>query len=215
MNSITEKKCSKCKEVKEISCFYYHTSLHRYRSQCKDCLKNEDKQRYRENKENINKRHKKYYENNKESLAEATKRYIKNNIERVKEYHQKYYANNKALMNEKSKEWYRKNIELRTRQISEWHKNNPLTPEKSRTYNNRRRCRKINAEGSFTVKEWKDLCNKYGNKCLNCGINGTMTIDHIVPLSKGGTNWISNIQPLCRSCNAKKHTDIIDYRKNK
>ena len=27
----------------------------------------------------------------------------------------------------------------------------------------------------------------------------------------GGTNWIANIQPLCRSCNSKKHNRIIKY----
>jgi 5-methylcytosine-specific restriction endonuclease McrA len=40
----------------------------------------------------------------------------------------------------------------------------------------------------------------------------TLTADHVVPLSRGGANDIGKIQPLCGSCNSRKHTKIVDYR---
>jgi len=65
----------------------------------------------------------------------------------------------------------------------------------------------------FTVAEWIGLCDGYGNKCLCCKQeNLDLTIDHVIPVSRGGRDSIDNIQPLCRSCNSAKGSKIIDYR---
>lgn len=73
----------------------------------------------------------------------------------------------------------------------------------------RRYARKKNAEGSHTLKEWKDLLVKFDHKCAFCKKSEKLTKDHIIPLSKGGSDFISNIQPLCKSCNSKKHNKIL------
>lgn len=68
-----------------------------------------------------------------------------------------------------------------------------------------------------TQKEWVELCTHYEFVCLCCGRREPeikLTADHVIPLSKGGTNFIENIQPLCQSCNSSKHRAIIDYRVN-
>jgi 5-methylcytosine-specific restriction endonuclease McrA len=52
--------------------------------------------------------------------------------------------------------------------------------------------------------------------CLCCELTESdgikLTKDHVVPLSKGGDNWITNLQPLCERCNNEKADEIIDYR---
>ena len=64
------------------------------------------------------------------------------------------------------------------------------------------------AIGSHTLQEWNLLKESYGNVCAVCKLPKPLTKDHIIPLSKGGSNYIENIQPLCRNCNSKKHTKI-------
>ncbi len=69
-------------------------------------------------------------------------------------------------------------------------------------------------KGSYTLQEWKDLKEKYKFTCPKCKQKEPeiiLTADHIVPLKQGGTNYIANIQPLCRPCNASKRTKTIKF----
>lgn len=72
-----------------------------------------------------------------------------------------------------------------------------------------RYAREKGAVGNHTLQEWEELKNKYNYKCAICGKKTILTKDHIIPLSKGGSNYILNIQPLCRNCNSKKNNKII------
>ena len=74
---------------------------------------------------------------------------------------------------------------------------------------NKRNRLKRKAIGSHTFKEWEALKVKHNWTCLHCGKSEPkikLTEDHIIPLSKGGSDSIDNIQPLCGSCNSKKGT---------
>lgn len=72
----------------------------------------------------------------------------------------------------------------------------------------RRRARKRAAPGSFTADEWLAIKRDYAFKCVGCGRPETLieplTVDHKVPLSRGGTNYADNIQPMCLQCNSSK-----------
>jgi 5-methylcytosine-specific restriction endonuclease McrA len=69
--------------------------------------------------------------------------------------------------------------------------------------------------GSHTLDEWQKLVDIFDGMCISCmstDYKGSLNVDHIIPIFRGGTDCIENIQPLCRSCNSKKRTNIIDYR---
>jgi hypothetical protein len=49
---------------------------------------------------------------------------------------------------------------------------------------------------------------RYGGRCAECSATHYLEFDHIVPVTKGGSNSDANVQLLCRGCNAKK-ADLI------
>ena len=75
----------------------------------------------------------------------------------------------------------------------------------------KRRALKLKAEGSYTSADIQALLLKQNRICNGCQKKLEMyTIDHITPLSRGGSNFPSNLQLLCRSCNSKKR-DRMTY----
>src|SRR3990167_2880136 len=104
-------------------------------------------------------------------------------------------------------------------------KDNPLWRGGTNTYehhllhNKQRKIKKEGNGGSHTLGEWETLKAQYNWTCPCCKkqepFNGQhsekLTEDHIIPISKGGSDNIENIQPLCHSCNSKKHNKVIKY----
>lgn len=54
----------------------------------------------------------------------------------------------------------------------------------------------------------KEVFKRDGNRCVQCGAKkedgATLHVDHIIPVSKGGTDELDNLQTLCSDCNLNK-----------
>jgi 5-methylcytosine-specific restriction endonuclease McrA len=76
---------------------------------------------------------------------------------------------------------------------------------------------KRSSAGSRDKKKRKEkLYKRQDGQCAYCGISleyGEMTLDHIIPLSKGGTNALSNLRGACMYCNRDKAANK-DYHLN-
>lgn len=165
------------------------------------------------------------------------KEYVKKNFETTQKYLKKWYSKNANKVKRKSAAWQcanreRYNFLARTRRDPE--KESVRNREYRKTPNGRithqistinNIAKRKQAEGSHTITEWIELKQKYNNRCLCCGINElelttrshhrVLEQDHIVPITKGGSNWITNIQPLCNECNGPhgKWQEINDFRR--
>lgn len=139
-----------------------------------------------------------YYKKNAEKKKQAAREHSKTYYQENKTKKRKYQLDNWEKISARMKAW--------------WPSHYAKEPEKEAAKRSRRRALLKNLDSSFTKEEWKELCVKYDNTCLKCGVKGNMTPDHVVPLSKGGKGTIDNIQPLCRSCNCSKRDKTIDYR---
>lgn len=64
--------------------------------------------------------------------------------------------------------------------------------------------------GSHSPQEWEELKRRAKGRCARCKRKRRLTRDHIIALSKGGDDRITNIQPLCGPCNSRKR----DRREN-
>ena len=111
------------------------------------------------------------------------------NLERSRAYHRAYYAAHSEELMAYTVDWTRRNR------------------DKQRASKARRRTAQNGADGAMTAAELASLIVLQGGLCFYCEteIVGRYSVDHFIPLSRGGSNWISNIRLACRSCNSRKH----------
>ncbi len=154
-----------------------------------------------------------YARENAERLREYKKAWREENIERVRDNHNRYYRENKELYRLSQNRRRKQNPEARRSESDRYRRNNL---EKYRAASLRRRARKAGAEGSFDLSDIREILNSQNGRCFWCNEvmpEGRYTIDHLIPLSRGGTNWPANLVCACHRCNSQKGARTPDeYR---
>lgn len=204
-----KKRCNECGIIKPLSEFRYRADRDCYEYTCRNCTAKRKRRYAIENRDKVRIHKARWYKKRlKEDPNYFHKHYMKNR-EASQKRRRQYYEKHKDGLRAYARQYY---AEHRQEIIAYQKKYNAENPDKVRARRIRRRSRESGSGGSYTAKEWQALCDKYGNRCLCCeSSDEPLTVDHIVPISKGGSSDIDNLQPLCKSCNCSKQDKIIDY----
>lgn len=161
----------------------------------KDEILAAQKESYQRRRDEVLARQREYRERNAEAIA------AQNRTEAGRAKWRRYDAENREARAQKARQ--RRALDptgnyLKTKEYVK------KKPEAKRHFDATRRARKAGAPGSFTLIEWECKCLAHGNRCVYCGAGGKMTRDHDIPLSRGGSHFITNLVPACKRCNCRK-----------
>lgn len=183
-----------------------------YAREHKEEVKARNRERYNQNREYESQRRKRRHQQNKEYENQRQRAWYQANHERALVTGKAWRQENSKHHNALRQSWRLRNIERFRANLRNWRN---AVPGRISAQHSKRRAYKVQAGGSYDAIEWENLKAKYAYTCLCCGRREPdikLTADHVMPVSKGGTSFIENIQPLCKSCNSSKGTRIIDYR---
>ncbi len=108
-----------------------------------------------------------------------------------------HYQTHIEVKRERAKSWKRAR-----RQAGLWPEYDPV---QAAVYYQRRRARKLAADNRVVTKaDIRRMYARQDGRCLACGEQSRLTVDHLVPLSRGGRHAIGNLAGLCGACNSSK-----------
>lgn len=198
-----------------------------YRNDNKELMIKRKHEFYIRNKTTISEKAKVWRHNNKEKKAEIDKKYREANKDKLKVQAKAWKNANKDFVSKKAKEYNILNKDRR-RELNKIYQNTEKGRIAKITSDNKRRFLKKQlsdntiplSNGHYpTSKVLLEMLKQQNHKCVYCECKishklKNIHLDHIVPISAGGTHSILNVQWLCASCNLSKGAKHpIDFAK--
>lgn len=127
-------------------------------------------------------------------------------------YNKTWVAANPEKHKEYQRRWKQKNRERLRDYNDRWKADNSERYRALRKTANKRRSERLKQTPGTLAYAWEKMLDYFKHRCLACGTTNDITQDHVIPLALGGVHHISNMQPLCMTCNQSKNATIRDYR---
>lgn len=133
------------------------------------------------------------------------------NPERKREIRKATSSRERSLERSRRQYYAKTKEEIRQRK-SDWRRRNP---DKQAALRRAQKAKRRGAEGRYHASDIDNLLEAQQSLCALCNAQLIMCgrdkyhIDHVIPISKGGTNWPYNLQLLCPPCNRAKRDDTL------
>lgn len=138
------------------------------------------------------------------TCADCTKAQTKDQVEAG--YFKGHYAANAQRMLRVQRDYYQANRAQGIARARVWQERNP---ERVSQYKRKNKHMRRAAVGVFQQSDVQALLRIQRGECAGCHSRlDNFHLDHIIPLSRGGTNWCGNLQLLCPHCNLTK-SDLL------
>ncbi len=105
------------------------------------------------------------------------------------------------------KNYYLAHKQSEISRVSNWHKSTEQGKARRKRARLNRQALIRNAESKFITR--KEFIRLAASPCFYCGSSKDLTLDHIIPLSRGGRHSIGNLVSACNICNATKNAKFI------
>jgi 5-methylcytosine-specific restriction endonuclease McrA len=194
-DSTTLKRCSRCGEYLPPTSEYFYPDKRnssQLRADCKLCNRANGKQ---------------YRKTNPEKARESVRRTRNTKSPEYKrkkrEYMRRWHSEHRDITRARCKNWRTQNIEVARQSCHNWRLANP---EKVASYTRNRKARLRDSEGTHTAADVQAQLKRQKGMCYYCGakVGNKYHVDHVVPVTRNGSNDPSNLVIACPICNIKK-----------
>jgi 5-methylcytosine-specific restriction endonuclease McrA len=156
---------------------------------------------------------KRWREANKEKKARWQRAWALRNPDKVKAKAKRWYDRHAEKRRSVARAYYAKNREIYLTRTRKWMRDNKVQWREINLLAKRnQRARKRRAKGQLSIADFRAIIVRQKGRCVECGKKTKLTLDHIVPLARGGAHDRLNIQGLCMACNQSKHArDPVEW----
>lgn len=197
------KHCTSCDQDLPLDSFHRNKrSPDGHVSICKECARLKVRSWYCANRDRARESAARKYAENRQANIERAARWAAANRQRRREINRDYDARNPLL---------RKNRAAKPRATMTGEEL-ARAREMGRYHHALHRSGERQADGCLTFDQWLGILLRAGGICVYCGSRAVSTMDHCIPVERGGKTAQGNLIPACRSCNnSKGGGDLLEW----